>query len=283
MSVVDIIIVSFNTRDVLAQCLRSLHEPPPRVPHTTTVVDNASTDGSVETVRRDWPDVRLIEAGGNLGFARANNLGIRSTDGELVLLLNSDTVVPPGAIDRLVDRLRATPEAAAVGPRLVDGAGRPELSFGRMLGPLNELVQRVRETALTRRLPLLGRVVERSLRRAAYHDWVSAACLLVRRADAVAVGLLDERYRLYGEDVDFCAALRRRDRGVLFCPEVEVVHLRGRSRASDPGAARTFYRQSQLAFYAKHRPRWLPLLRLYLRLKGQLPRTPPERPGPSGL
>ena len=85
------------------------------------------------------------------------------------------------------------------------------------------------------------------------------------------MGLLDERYQLYCEDVDFCAALRQRKRGVLFCPDVEVVHLRGRSGASNPGATRALYRQSQLAFYAKHHPRWLPWLRVYLRLKGQVP------------
>ena len=281
MSVVDIVIVSFNTRDILAACLGSLHDPPPQVAHTTTVVDNASSDGSVETVRRDWPDVRVIETGDNLGFAKANNLGIRSTEGELILLLNSDTVVPPGAIDRLVDRLHATPAAAAIGPRLVDRAGRPELSFGRMIGPLNEIRQRVREAALTRGLPVLGPIVERSLGRTAFHDWVSGACLLVRRSDAVAVGLLDERYQLYGEDVDFCAALRGRNRGILFWPQVDVMHLRGRSGLTSPDAARAFYRQSQLAFYAKHHPRWLPLLRVYLRLKGQSP--PPTGRVPSGL
>jgi GT2 family glycosyltransferase len=103
-------------------------------------------------------------------------------------------------------------------------------------------------------------------------DWVSGACLLVHRADAERVGLLDERYFLYTEDVDFCAAIRRTGRRVLFTPDSRVVHLRGRSRGTAPAAMNAAYRRSHLAFYDKHHPRWAPLLRLYLRLKGQLPR-----------
>ena len=104
-------------------------------------------------------------------------------------------------------------------------------------------------------------------------DWVSGACLLVRRADAEAVGLLDERYFMYAEDVDFCAAIRARGRAVVFVPASQVVHLRGRSVASRPRATEMAYRRSQLAFYAKHHPRWAPVLRAYLKLRGRLPDT----------
>jgi hypothetical protein len=102
-------------------------------------------------------------------------------------------------------------------------------------------------------------------------DWVSGAALLVRRADAEAVGLLDERYFLYTEDVDFCAAMRAAGRRVLFTPAAEIVHLRGRSRATAPVVMNEAYRRSHLAFYEKHHPRWAPVLKLYLKLKGQLP------------
>jgi hypothetical protein len=100
---------------------------------------------------------------------------------------------------------------------------------------------------------------------------VSGACLLVRRADALAAGLLDERYFLYAEDVDFCAALRDLGRHILFVPEAEVVHVRGASGRKRPEATERAYRRSQLAFYEKHHPRWAPLLRWYLRLRGALP------------
>lgn len=265
----DIVIVSFNARDDLARCLASIAAHPPGRPHTVIVVDNASEDGSAALVAREFPAVRLVALDENRGFACGCNAGIRAGRGELVLLLNSDTIVPAGALDRLVAALERTPEAAVAGPRLVDAAGRPEISFGRMMGPWNELRQKLIGRLYGRGLPPAVRWVEAMTRRPHFPDWVSGACLLVWRADAEAVGLLDERYFMYAEDVDFCAAVRARGRRVLFTPDAEVVHLGGRSRAAAPEAARRAYRRSQLAFYAKHHPRWRPWLSGYLRLKGE--------------
>jgi GT2 family glycosyltransferase len=254
--VLSIIIVSFNARADLERCIESLRAAPPAVAHEIIVVDNGSTDGSVDAARR-FPGVRVIEAGANLGFARANNIGIRESTGVNLLLLNSDTVVSSGSIDRLLDELDRDSSVAVVGPRLVDGDGRAELSFGRMIGPLNEL----RQKRLAR-----SAAVEQLTRRRQYPDWVSGACLLVRRMDAAAAGGLDERFFMYTEDVDFCAAVRALGRRILFTPDVEVVHLRGRSAASAPAATRDHYRRSQIAFYEKHHPRWVPLLKLYVRI-----------------
>ncbi len=260
MTALAIAIVSYNARADLERCLESLHASPPQVDHEIVVVDNHSSDGSVEAARR-WADVRVIALDANVGFARANNIALRATASVDVLLLNSDTVVPAGAIDRLVAEFDREPDVAIVGPRLVDGSGRAELSFGRMIAPLNEL----RQKRLAR-----SPEVERLTRERHYPDWVSGACLLVRRADAEAVGGLDERFFMYTEDVDFCAAIRARGRRVLFTPDVEIVHLRGRSAASAPAATNAAYRRSQLAFYEKHHPRWAPVLKLYLRIRGQL-------------
>jgi GT2 family glycosyltransferase len=254
---VSIIIVSFNARADLERCLESLHDSRPAARHEIVVVDNGSSDGSAAAARR-WRDVRLIDAGSNVGFARANNIGIRATAGTNLLLLNSDTIVPPAAVDQLLAELEREPDVAVVGPRLVDAAGHAELSFGRMIGPLNELRQKRRAR---------GGAVDALTSRRQYPDWVSGACLLVRRADAAAVGGLDERYFMYTEDVDFCAALRARGRRILFTPAVEVVHLRGRSASSVPAATRDAYRRSRIAFYEKHHPGWAPLLKVYLRLR----------------
>jgi N-acetylglucosaminyl-diphospho-decaprenol L-rhamnosyltransferase len=262
----SIIIVSYNARADLERCLASLRAAPPKASHEILVVDNASGDGSAEAARR--AGVRVIEAGANLGFARANNIGIRESSGRNLLLLNSDTVVPRGAIDRLLAELDQNDSVAVVGPRLVDGEGRAELSFGRMLSPLSELKQKLLTRGHGRRLPILTTQVERMTRVRRFPDWVTGACLLVRRADAEAVGLLDERYFMYEEDVDFCAAIRARGRKILFSPAVEVLHLRGRSALAAPRATREAYRRSQLAFYEKHHPAWAPLLRLFLWLRG---------------
>ena len=257
----SIVIVSYNARADLDGLLGTLVRGKPAVDHEILVVDNASTDDTVDALRARWPGVRLIEAGGNLGFARANNLGIRQSFGELVLLLNGDTLVPPGALDALVAALDSRPDVAIVGPRLVDAHGRAELSFGKMISPVNELRQKLRARGNVERLTAREREV----------DWVSGACLLVRRADAEAVGLLDERFFMYTEDVDFCAAVRARGRKVLFTPRAQIVHLRGRSRRTAPRATEAAYRRSQVAFYEKHHPRWAPILRIYLRLRRRLP------------
>ena len=263
----SIIIVSFNAREDLARCLESLHTTPPACSHEVIVVDNASADGSADLARR-WAGVTVIETGANLGFARGNNVGIRASSGEQLLLLNNDTIVPPHAVDRLLAELALDSTVAVVGPRLVDDRGRVELSFGSMIGPLNELRQKILERGHERGVGFISAHVERLTRQPGCPDWVTGACLLVRRSDAEAVGLLDERYFMYTEDVDFCAAIRSRGRRIRFTPHVTVVHRRGRSVAAAREATRAAYRRSQIAFYEKHHPRWVTLLRAYLRLRG---------------
>ena len=258
----SIVIVSHNARTDLANCLDSLLLHPTSVEHEIIVVDNASTDGSQETAEARRR-VRVIRSATNTGFAVANNVGIRSGTGKNILLLNSDTIVPPGAVDGLLRRLAVEPDVAVIGPRLVDGRGRAELSFGPMLTPWNEW----RRQGLFRRLADNDTAsvadVELVTKREQRPDWVTGACLLVRRADAEAVGFLDERFFMYTEDVDFCASIRARGRQILFIPNVEVVHLRGRSAAGSNAATREAYERSHLAFYRKHRPVYVPLLLLY--------------------
>jgi N-acetylglucosaminyl-diphospho-decaprenol L-rhamnosyltransferase len=265
---VDIIIVTYNTRAELDACLRSLAAARPVALGEIVVVDNDSSDGTVAHVRQAWPDVRVIALDRNVGFAAANNAAIRQSSAPFVLLLNSDTLVPPGAVDTLLERLLAT-DAVAAGPRLVDAEGHPEVSFGPMLTPWAEIAQRRRvRMAASDRLADRQRITalladERPV------DWVSGACLLVRRQAALDAGLLDERYFMYEEDVDFCATLRARGGRILFTPRAEVVHLRGRSVRAAGTPASAHYDRSHLAFYEKHWPAWTPALRLWLRLRGR--------------
>lgn len=263
-----VVIVSFNVRADLDRCLRSLDGATAPYPTTITVVDNQSSDGTLAWLRASWPAVQAIDAGGNLGFARANNLGIRATSSDLVLLLNPDTEVSPDALPALVRALLADETAAVAGPRLVDAAGRPELSFGPMIGPWAEFRQRRLVRALDAGAPWAVARVERETRRAGPRDWVSGACLLAHRADLEAVGLFDERFFMYTEDVDLCAAIRARGRRAIFVPQATVRHLRGRAGATAPAATEARRRESQLAFYRKHHPAWAPLLAWWLRRRG---------------
>lgn len=271
MTTLTIVIVAWNARADLERCLESLTVHPPRTAHEIVVVDNQSTDGAPEMVADRFPQVRLIRAPGNLGFAAGNNLAVRDTSSELVLLLNPDTVVPAGAIDNLVQRIRALPRVGAIGPRLVDEEGRPERSFGPVPTPVGELQQKLAGWLWRRRWPGIARWAVRATAHERRVRWVSGACLLLRRVDLTSAGLLDDRYFLYWEDVDLCLALEDCGREVWFSPAATVVHLRGRSAAASGGSSRRAYRRAQIDFYKKHQPGWVPVLRAYLRLIGQWP------------
>jgi len=274
MTRLAIIIVSYNSRKDLETALHSLTEPAATTPHEIVVVDNASTDSTAAYIRERWPRVRLIASESNLGFAQANNVGIHNTSSELVLLVNPDTIVTGAAVDRLVSVLESQPDVAIVGPRIVDGNGRAELSFGAMISPWAELRQKILVRGNDRGLSLITAIVDRMTRRTHRVDWVSGACLLIRRQDLDQVGGFDPRFFMYAEDVDLCAAVRSHGRSVLFSAEPQVVHLRGRSAAAAPDRVRKAYRRSQIAFYAKHHPAWVPFLKIYLKILGRLPDTP---------
>ncbi|MGE0464329.1 MAG: glycosyltransferase family 2 protein [Vicinamibacterales bacterium] len=263
-----IVVVTYNSRAEIGECLDSVVGRTAPYEAEVVVVDNQSTDGTPALVRERWPAARVIDAGGNLGFARANNLGIAATASEYVLLLNPDTIVPPGAIRALVHALEQNADAAVAGPRLVDGTGAAELSFGPAISPWGEVKQKLMMMLYHRGVGPVARHVERRSREAGDRAWVSGACLLVRRSDLEAVGGLDERFFMYTEDVDLCTSVRARGRRVLFVPAAEVTHLRGRSASRNPETER-LRRQSHLAYYEKHLPRWVAPLRLYLRLTGK--------------
>ncbi len=263
-----IIVVTYNSATEIGPCLDSLVGHTAPFPTTITVVDNASTDGTADLVRQQWPSVQLIASPANVGFSSANNLGIRATRGDYVLLINPDTVAPPGAIQTLVRGLAAHPDAAIAGARMLSERGFPELSWGEPIGPWNELKRKVLTTLYHRKVRRIVRKIDKLSRQAREVAWVSGACMVIRRPDLEAVGLLDERYFMYTEDVDLCMAMRKRGRTVLYVAGAEVLHHRGRSAARNPATER-LYRKSQIAYYRKHLPRWAGLLRVYLKLTGK--------------
>ena len=265
---ITIVIVSYNTRADLEACLTSLAAAPPARVARTVVADNASTDGTQARLREAWPAVSLIAMDANAGFAAANNAALRDVETRLALVLNSDTIVPAGAIDRLAQRLDDT-GAVAAGPRLVDAQGHPEISFGPMLTPLAEWRQRRLVRRAASDAPADRAATRELVSREQTVDWVSGACLLLGTAEARAVGFFDERFFMYEEDVDLCASLRARGGRILFTPAAEITHLRGRSVRAAGALASPHYDRSHLAFYDKHAPRWAPWLRLSLKLRGR--------------
>jgi hypothetical protein len=273
MASVSTVIVTFNSAGTLPACLQALYAHAPAAAREIVVVDNASQDDTAAMVVRDWPAARLLRMPSNLGFGAANNRGIRTATGDRLLLINPDAVVTPHAVDVLMAALDGDSTVAVAGPRIVDGTGRAELSFGPHISPWAEAWQKLRVRGHEHGWPLIAGAVDRATCRPQHPDWVSGACWLARRSVLEAAGLFDERFFLYAEDVDLCARVRSAGHRVAFVPAAVIRHARGASRATARDAADAHYRRSQVAFYEKHHPRWAPLLRGYLMVKGALPDT----------
>ena len=206
-----IAIVNYNARALLDRCLAALAAHPPQGGAEVVVVDNASEDGSVEMLREKHPQARLIASGENLGFAAGSNLALQGAHGDVLVLLNPDTEVRPGALETLAVFLGEHPQAGAVGPRLVGPGGELELSCHPLPGLRHVLMGQLGLPRLFPRSRLFGA-----------HDmtwwshdeprrvgWVSGACLAIRREAWERVGPLDEGYFLYYEDADWCLRLAR--------------------------------------------------------------------------
>jgi GT2 family glycosyltransferase len=223
--VVSVCIVNWNCRALLRDCLRSLRTPLQGVRLEVIVVDNASADGSADMVGRSFPHVRLIRNAANVGFARANNQAAAAARGRYLFFLNNDTVVPPGALRRLVAFARAHPEAGLIGPLLRDAAGRPQASCrGRpTVGALLHRTCLFRWTGLFRRAYRRCRARGGDFATTRPAEVLMGAALLAPRAAFVACGGWDEDFTFGGEDVELCTRVGRRF-AVLYHPAVEVVH-----------------------------------------------------------
>ena len=268
MTDLTIAIVSFNAKDELRSCLDSLFASTRLDSFEVIVADNASADRTVEMLRERFPRVRVIESPENLGFGRACNLCWQQAKSSLVLFLNSDTVVSDRALDRLVAIARERPEAGAIGPRLLYPDGEIQMSFGEMPGILAELRQKLWNAGYARGKGPLRSLVRRRHSRERFVDWVSAACLLTRRDTLETVSGFDENFFLYSEDVDLCARIRAAGGRILFTPEVEIVHLVGRSRATNRDRVVYESHRSRLYFYEKHHRSFeVLLLKLYMAVK----------------
>jgi GT2 family glycosyltransferase len=232
-------IVSFNTRALLDACLASVAAAGPA---ETVVVDNGSADGSIELVLDRHRGVRLIICERNQGYGAAANRAIAACSSAFVLLLNSDTVLAPGALRALETYLDDHPRAAVVGPRLVYPDGTLQRSTYPDPSVADTLLGETGLHLLTRRLPYLS---ERSLR-TWRHDvaravpWVLGAALAIRREAFAAVGGFDEGFFLYGEEVDLCRRLAAAGYETHFAPVTSVVHVGGASTRQRPGMQREY-------------------------------------------
>jgi GT2 family glycosyltransferase len=268
---VSVIIVNYRTRELLRECLQSVQRSG-ATGLEVIVVDNDSRDGSVEMVRTKFPRVRLIQNSDNRGFSAANNQGIKQTQGKYVLLLNSDTIVLPGALAAMSEFMDQHHEVGAVGCRLLCADGRIQISAGGeaslgtarvllRLSGLSQLIQGDRVRRFLRRF--LGFALGSTLRACLEPyvtdesplevDILSGACLMLRREAIDKVGLLDERFFMYLEDLDYSLRLRNAGWKLYYLPAVSIIHLVGKSSGGRMRQYNPQAYESLFYFYMKHR------------------------------
>jgi N-acetylglucosaminyl-diphospho-decaprenol L-rhamnosyltransferase len=269
INTVTVIIVNWNTADLARRCIESVAATT-SVPWEIVVVDNASSDDSVTVIRTSFPWVRLVQNSSNLGFARANNQVLRAAGAEFVLLLNPDTVVHNHAIDGMVGFLRERPRAAAVGCMLLNEDGSLQPSCRSFPSPLKHLAEVLRLPRLCRHVPILSRQYVLAWKHDEVRavDWVSGAALMMRQEAIRDVGVLDEDYFMYGEELDWCFRARRRGWLIYYMPDARVTHLGGRSTALAAPAMFIHSYRSTLRFYRKfYSPAAVASLRLVIALR----------------
>ncbi len=254
---VSVIIVNWNARAYLEQCLESLSESACCHPMEVIVVDNASSDGSTEAVVRRFPYVHLLRNSENVGFARGNNLGIAASTGRYLCLVNSDVRLLPGCIDRLIEYCENHPEVGMVGPKAFNADGTVQRTCRGTPGLWNMLC---RALALDRLFPSCTVFTGYQLR-----HW-DQGCLrpvdilggwfwLVRRQAVKQVGLLDEDFFMYAEDMDWCKRFRQQGWQLVFVPSAQAIHYGGGSSSNAPIRFQIELYRGDLQYWVKHRSR----------------------------
>jgi N-acetylglucosaminyl-diphospho-decaprenol L-rhamnosyltransferase len=276
---VDIVIVSWNVSALLARCLDSILAQDgagapqgDRVPLgerwlRVHVVDNASADDTCEMVTRRYPWVHLLASEANLGFTGANNRAIPHATGNYVLLLNPDTEVAPDALVRMLAYMEERPDVGVVGPRLRYGDGRPQPSRRRFPTLAMALMEStpLEQWCPRNRWAARYRMEDRPDAVAQAVDWLTGACLLTRRAVWDQIGLLDDGFFMYSEELDWCRRAAEAGWGRVYLPDAVVTHHEGQSSGQVVARRHILFNASKVRYWAKHHGRLqAEFLRLFL-------------------
>lgn len=243
----SIIIVNFNTSELLDHCLTSILQTSNSLSYEVFVVDNHSTDRSINVLRERFPWVKTIENDFNRGFSPANNQALKICRGKFILLLNPDTVVLPGCLEKLIDFLDRNPQAWAVGPMIKKIDGSIQSAYTSFPTLTSELLQAL---FLHKFFSAGDQGIERI--RPLETDWISGSCFLLRREVVDEVGLMDEGYFLFNEDVDWSYRIWRKGKKIYYFPKAQILHYGGESSKKDLFKLVVSRHQSKFRFFRKY-------------------------------
>lgn len=263
---VSIIIVNYNTKGLLENCIRSIIKTTKEVTYEIIVVDNNSTDGSPDMVQNLFPHIRLLSNKENIGFSCANNMAYRSSKGDHLLFLNSDTLIQDGAIEEMIDYLNTHPQVGIVGPKILNPQQQPTRSYMRFLdlkklflgSKYFKILVDVEEYRI--HFPFYDYASVRQV------PWLSGACMMVKRNIFEEAGLFDEHYFLYLEDMDLCLQVSKLGYHIVYLPSAAITHVFGGSSSGRVENLIQLHKNSMAYYFKKNFPithYWV--ARLYLR------------------
>ena len=247
---VSIIVVNWNTKELLLACLKSIYGTTTGLDIEVIVVDNGSHDGSSQAIKENFPQAKLIQNFENKGFAKANNQALSIVTGHYILLLNSDALLTDGSLKNLINFMDKTPVAGIAACQYINSDGSKQNSFDNFPTLTTELLNKTfLKTLFPKKYP--------SKKKEYYEpmevESVIGACMLVRKEAITQVGMLDEDYFFFMEETDWCLRMHKAGWKVYHLPEIKVYHLQGQSKEKDPSKAWIEYYRSSYIFFKKHR------------------------------
>ncbi|MDO9565359.1 MAG: glycosyltransferase family 2 protein [Candidatus Desulfaltia sp.] len=247
---VSIIIVNWNTKKLLLDCIRSIHETVKNISFGIWLVDNASTDGSVEAVKQNYPDVKIIQNKRNLGFAAANNIALERMRGQYALLLNTDTILTNGAVENLFDFMEKNSDAGMACGQLLNQDGSKQNSIANF-PCIHSLI--CNESLLQILFPKKFPGKRREYKKPVEVDSCIGACLMVRKKAMDEVGLLDKRYFFFFEETDWAYRMKQSGWKIYFVPSAKIFHIQGQTVGHNVVSRVMFYRSRYIYFKKWHK------------------------------
>lgn len=249
----SIVIVSYNSSNYLKKCIDSLLKFKPPFDFEIIAVDNASTDGSAELIKNNYPSVSLILNEKNLGFAAANNIAIKNSSSKYVLLINSDCEVYEKSIEKLVAFMEENIDGGITGPKIINADGTTQLSCRRFPSFFDAGMHAIlHNIAPDNRFSRRYKLADAGRDKPFEVDWVSGSCMLIRRLALDDSGLMDENYFMYVEDTDLCFQMWKKGWKVIYCPHAEILHHIGGSTHKSELVSSVRMQKSVLYFFWKN-------------------------------